>query len=185
MKTMMVPLIAIVSIPLNSCRYDCPCFDKSLLVWIPQEQGDKLEFTNKDYSDTLTFTVTKKYYSDNYKIERQNKQSCYPDAQLIMENNTDSLYYTLSIITNYNNTLTSLFGEINARQNKGYFGIDDCDLKNMTKKIIVIGKNYNALIFEKDTTTNDNKIYKIILAENYGLLKFYEKSGVEWTLIEN
>ncbi len=50
---------------LGSCKYECPCFDTSLLVWMPQEYGDSIQFTNQDNSDKLTFIVTKKYYSDS------------------------------------------------------------------------------------------------------------------------
>jgi len=169
---------------MSSCKYECPCFDKSLLVWMPQEYGDEIKFTNHDNSDTLVFIVTKKYYSDSYKIERQNKKSCEANAELITENIEDTLNYKLTIVTNYQNILTSIFGNIYVGNKKGRFGIDEPNLKELIKSKTINNKNYNTITFEYDTTTNSAEIYKIILAENYGLLQFYEESGEVWTLIE-
>lgn len=185
MKSQKIILIVLFGIiAMSSCKYECSCFDKSLLVWMPQDYGDKIQFTNQDNLDTLTFVVTKKSYTDSYKIERQNKQSCFPSAYLIADNFEDTLNYNLTIETDYKNILTQFFGSIYLGNKKGTFGINDPNLKELVKSKTINNKNYNIITFENDTITNNNEIYKIILAENYGLLKFYEKSGKVWTLIE-
>ena len=176
-KLLLLVLFAILS--LSSCKYECPCFDKSLLVWMPQEYGNTIQFTNQDKSDTLTFYVTKKYYSDSYKIERQNRQSCYADAELITRNDTDSLFYSLQISSDYNNT-SSIVSEISVKQALGSFGINNIN----SQEYILNNKSYKSLFLESDTTKTNDGIYKIILAENYGLLQIYEKTGEVWTLIE-
>jgi len=183
MKAQKIILVALFGMfLLNSCKYECPCFDKSLLVWMPQEYGDKIQFTNQNNSDTLTFTVTKKEYTDSYKIQRQNRESCDAYAELIASN--DALLYSISFDKPYQSDYI-LDGGIRLNYNvAGGFTFSFSDINKLTKKYIINNKSYNAITFEQDTTANNNEIYKIILAEDYGLLQFYEKSGEVWTLIE-
>ena len=98
MKTIKILIIiTFASILLNSCKYECPGFDKSLLVWMPQEYGDEIKFTNNDNSDTLVFTVNKKEYTDSYIVERQNKKSCDAIASLGAKNNFSNSNFSISI----------------------------------------------------------------------------------------
>ena len=183
MNTKRIILIVLFGIfAISSCKYECPSFDKSLLVWIPQNVGDEIQFTNQDNSDTLTFYVTQKSYTDSYKTERQNQESCSASAGLTANN--DTLQYSIYFNKPYN--ADYIFeGEIKLNSNiAGVFSISFSDINNITKKIVINNNEYKAIIFENDTNTNDVEIYKIILAENYGLLQFYEKSGEVWTLIE-
>lgn len=54
--------ITIITLLTNACKYKCPGFDKSLLSWIPKNEGDTLNYTNVN-TDTLSFVVEKKNYS--------------------------------------------------------------------------------------------------------------------------
>lgn len=59
MKIFISILLIISGILLNSCKYECPGIDKSLLKWIPQEYGDKIKFYNQ-FNDTIEFIVNQK-----------------------------------------------------------------------------------------------------------------------------
>ena len=46
------------------------------------------------------------------------------------------------------------------------------------------GKFYNeVLVIERDTATYSENIWKIIIANNYGIIRFFDrKTGYVWTL---
>lgn len=186
MKTIKILIfIAFASILLNSCKYECPGFDKSLLVWMPKEYGDEIKFTNNDNSDTLVFTVNNKEYTDSYMTERQNKKSCDAVASLGAKNNFSNSNFYISIYNPYNSDIgISIYIYLIEEQleKTGEQSISFTNINEIKEPIVINNKTYNAIIIENDTLINQNEIYKIILAENYGLLKFYEKSGIEWTL---
>lgn len=182
----MLILSIISAIVFNSCKYECPGIDKSLLKWIPQEYGDGIKFYNQ-FNDTIVFIVNKKEYTDSYQVERQNKKSCDAIAAL---NAKSSLNYSQFNITfskpiQFDFSLNINIGlVINDLEKTGGYGLEFSDINSLTESFTLNDKNYNSIIFETDTMTSNADIYKIILAENYGLLKFYEKSGAIWTLIE-
>lgn len=177
--------ITILALLANACKYECPGFDKSLLSWMPQNEGDTLNYINKN-TDTLTFVVEKKNYSKSFKIERQNKKSCYSDAILDAFNTFTLTGFTIRFNESYSNNLSmSCTININNKEKYGYFYYDNIkNLNNLSQKIKIDNKSYKeTIIFENDTINNSNKIYKAIVANHYGLVKFYENSGVEWSLL--
>lgn len=75
--------------------------------------------------------------------------------------------------------------ENNNLEKIGGGNLEFSDINSLTESFTLDGKNYNSIILKTDTITSNAGIYKIILAENYGLLQFYEKSGTIWTLVED
>ncbi|HPL05303.1 MAG TPA: hypothetical protein PLG05_09020 [Bacteroidales bacterium] len=67
MKTSTLIFLLLAMFFINSCRnIECPCFDKSLLTWMPYEVGDRLIYVNQQ-NDSLIFTVKSKHLSEAYK----------------------------------------------------------------------------------------------------------------------
>ncbi len=177
--------ITIIALLTNACKYECPGFDKSLLSWMPQNEGDTLNYINEN-TDTLSFVVEKKNYSKSFKIERQNKKSCYSYAILDVFNTYTLTGFTIKFNESYSNNLSISFTiNIDNKEKYGHFNFDNIkNLNNLSQEIEIDNKSYKeAIIFESDTINNSISIYKAIAANNYGLVKFYEKSGVEWSLL--
>ncbi len=179
--------ITIIAFLANACKYECPGFDRSLLSWMPQNEGDTLNYVNKN-TDTLTFVVEKKDYSKSFKIERQNKKSCYSDANLYSKNQIHNSEINFSIVENWNNVLSICVNlyllKYYETEKQGELCIETQNINNIIEALNIENKAYKeAIIFENDTINDSNNIYKAIIANNYGLIKFYEKSGVEWSLL--
>jgi hypothetical protein len=179
-------LILTFFVLLNSCKYECPEIDKSLLKWIPQELGEKIRYYSQ-FNDTIEFIVNQKEYTDSYQTERQNKKSCSAIATLKAKSPINHSFFYITFHKGvqpefYLNGNISLVA--NQLEKIGVCFFKFTDINSLTESFTLHDKSYNSIIFEADTMTSNALIYKIILAENYGLLKFFEKSGTTWTLIE-
>jgi hypothetical protein len=69
-------LILLISLFVTGCNYNCPGFDKDLLVWMPYETGDELVYTNQQ-NDTLKFTINQKEISEPYETSHKNRNHCH------------------------------------------------------------------------------------------------------------
>jgi hypothetical protein len=172
---------------LISCRgsKQCPPLDRNLLVWIPYEKDDAIRFVNAK-NDTIQFKVSEKeIYDDLGKY----KDLCDSKVSVIFQDNENEFIYTI-----YNSFDNSIIFNISM-----YFfnksGVFDYSLKNYSSlqeqiihDTIIDNQNYsNAIMISVDTIKYPDlsHFWKIIIAENKGIVKFYDRIDNEtWTYIE-
>ena len=191
MKSIKILILLIFMVFLNGCYEKCPPFNKDLLTWMPSEEGDVLKYSNQQ-NDTLTFTVYGKSLSEDY---RNRGYRCSSEASLSLWNDSSATYsVSMNCYEDISVSLSSSFFLIIDFEERIYSGgshyVDDieCCIDTLTVDNVF----YNETItMECDTilypsTESDNyRIWKAIVANNYGVIKFYDRyTGYEWTLVE-
>ncbi len=185
--TLFFLLIAIFFI--NSCKIECPCFDESLLTWMPYEVGDRLTYVNQQ-NDTLSFTVKSKILSEEYKERKRFEDECSSDAEFEINDDLSTSGYRF-VINKYiqNIGIQYEFGLLiddnvnNPNYSSGYGSSNiECCLDTIT----INDKFYNeVIIIERDTIIFSDEIWKVIVANNYGIIRFYDReTDYVWTLVD-
>jgi predicted DNA binding protein len=173
-----IVLISLFVLAVSSCNYSCPGFDTELLKWMPYELDDELIYTNQ-YDDTLIFRIYQKEISESYETSHKNRNYCeshlYYDIAEISNQSINMIFRINKLENN-----TSIGIEINIQNNSGFFYIET---ENLNTKIITLESNsYETITFENDTIGDDNEIWKVILAKNYGIIQFYDREAdFVWT----
>ncbi len=167
---------------ITGCKYNCPGFDEKLLSWMPYEENDTITYISQQ-NDTITFQINKYSVSNSYETTRKNRDYCASDASFYTIDNEGKVCGVGTWISMDNNK-TNINVSVNINNNKGEI---DKTVKNITDAVETLsinGKQYDeVLIFEQDTIKQDDEIWKIILANNYGIIQFYDRvTGYIWTL---
>ncbi len=186
MKIIKIIFLLCIVILTNSCKVECPCFNKNLLTWMPYEVDDELLYVNQQ-NDTLFFTVKSKILSEEYKEKKRFEEECFSKAEFEISDDLSTSGYDYTIY-NYKDGATidfkfSILIHNNVYSSGGNSFLDiDCCLDTMT----INNKLYQETItIERDTINFSDEIWKVIVANNYGIVKFYDKkTGYEWTLVE-
>lgn len=167
-------LISLFVLAVSGCDYNCPGFDTELLKWMPYELGDELIYTNQ-HNDTLIFTINEKEISEPFETHK-GRNACNSSFFIAAFEQVNSLSCGFTIL---DEDIT-----IEISVNSCYDNIKTTDINIEQKEVVINNIIYNeTIIFEKDTTINDDRIWKIILAKNYGIIQFYEReTGQVWTL---
>lgn len=187
MKAIIYFLISVVII-FNSCKKECPPFNRELLCWLPYTINDTLIFVNNQ-NDTISFIVNEKnIYDDNTKYGRWDKCQCSSEANInafslqnsenfirqnILYSNVKDIYFNISLYFN---------------NRGGEFSLFTMDINNNVLNSIVIDncEYYDVIIIENDTikypTISD--YWKIVISRDIGLVKIYARENKIWTLIE-
>lgn len=189
MKTIKIFLFILILFVFIRCKYECPGFDKTLLTWIPYNTGDELTFTNQN-SDTIKFTIVRKAVSEEEKVKRScGSECCVSTANIIAESTYDDnykknlLYFEITISYNIGNFMHCKIFLEKYNNNNGMAGIRNFELHIDT--MTINGFLFNeVVVLERDTLRfPDDEIWKVIVANNYGIVKFYDrKTGDEWIL---
>ena len=176
--------LIIFVIVLSTCNKDCIKFDRDLLTWIPYNIGDEIYFTNQN-NDTLTFIINEADIYDDESYCRCEKCECVSYASFSTAVNIeDFINGEISVIEN--NIKIMSFG-IRVGDSNGYHSLSGSNIFNDTISYSINNVTYNeVLLFEVDTILQPkHEIWKIIVANNYGVIKFYDRyTGHEWTLVE-
>lgn len=183
MKTSTLIFLLLAIFFINSCRnIECPCFDKSQLTWMPYEVGDRLIYVNQQ-NDSLIFTVKSKHLSETYKEKKRFEDDCISNAVFHLSDTERSQYY---FNIDNNEAGTSITCKISLQISDNVFssGIASSYIEGKLDTMTINGKFYNeVLVIERDTVTYSENIWKIIIANNYGIIRFFDrKTGYVWTL---
>jgi hypothetical protein len=180
MKTTILILLISLFVFVTGCDYNCPGFDKDLLVWMPYETGDELVYINQR-DDTLTFTINQKEISEPYETSHKNRNYCVSNAMFYATDHNMNGVST-EIINDRDYLSVSVSAKVNDNSGLDYLKIED--IASIIQQYTIASKLYEeVLIFEKDTITNDDEIWKIILAKNYGIIQFHDRETNDvWTL---
>jgi hypothetical protein len=182
-------LIIFVFVLLSSCYKKCPEFNKKYLSWMPYNIGDELIFINQN-NDTLSFIINRKYVTDEHKIKRIGKCSCgTPHAIAEGTSYEDNNYRNngLTFEINYANNINEGYMSFEIFLGKYNNHLGYCSKRNFESYIDTMTINgffYNEIVvLERDTINFTDEIWKVIVANNYGIVKFYDReTGDEWTL---
>ncbi len=188
MKKIKIFLFILFLFVFIGCKYECPGFDKTLITWIPYNVGDELIFVNQQL-DTLYLTVTTKSVSEEYEARRSCKNKCCDSKATIMANDEyDDNYrqnaFRIEITFTYvENWMSSNINLEKYNNNSGYCSITN--FENHIDTMSINGFLFNeVVVLERDTLRfPDDEIWKVIVANNYGIVKFFDrKTGDEWIL---
>lgn len=189
MKTSTLIFLLIVIFFINSCKVECPCFDKSLLTWMPYEVGDRLTYVNQQ-NDTLSFTVKSKILSEEYKEKKRFEDECVSDAVFDINDDLSTSGYRFVINKDMQNIgIHYEFGLLidNNVNNPIYSsGICSSNIECCLDTITINDKFYNeVIIIERDTINYSDEIWKVIVANNYGIIRFYDReTDYVWSLVD-
>ena len=164
---------------LTSCEYNCPNFDENLLSWMPYKKNNSLIYTNQQH-DTISFQINKVDISDGYTTSRKNRNCCESRAIVGEVNNLKGIGCEIILLENS----LSIQVSIRIGNNNGLNFLETNDIYSDTQILSINNKQYSeVLVFERDTIKYDDEIWKIILANNYGIVQFYDReTGYIWTL---
>jgi len=179
-----ISIFLISLIIISGCDYPCPGFDKELLNWMPYNLNDELVYINQ-YNDTLKFIVDAKEVSPPYETSRKNRDYCESHVSFnIREVLQPYINVIFSNIYQLEDNIT-IATEIDVENSSGYCYIETNNLDNDIKELTINNVEYKTIILEKDTLKYDDKIWKIIIAKNYGIIQFHDReTGNIWTLQE-
>lgn len=188
MKTIKALLLISVLFVLVSCEYECPGFDRKYLAWMPYNVGDELIFYNQN-SDTIKFNVLRKEVSDEIKVPRScGSKCCDAYASITAKSTYDNYqrdYLRFRIVFDYmgNSMHYEIYlGKYNKSTGK-------CSIDNFENHIDTMTINNvfyeEVVVLERDIVKfPEDEIWKLIVANNYGIIKFYDKkTGDEWTAV--
>ena len=170
---------------LVSCKYTCPDFPESELKYIPYNLNDSIRYSNK--SDTIEFIVTDYYKTEenivktelpvmdlkceekaNYSTDKNFKIGCYIKESYDISKHFNVEFDSKNIFSFslYNNYYEE---GIIKREFKEQFEING---------IIY----YNCIILEKELS--QYLIWKIVKADNFGIIEIYHKDYQDpWRII--
>ena len=182
-KAIVLSLIIIIAI-ISSCKnqQECPAFDRNLLVWAPYEKNDTIKFENNK-NDTINFIISEKTIYDHKGIY---KNGCFSECSVYCVDNGKEFNYK---IHNYCDDCIQFSLNIFLNNKSGSFSLDTDKLNdNIINETAIDNKKYtNVIIIKTDTIKYPNlsHFWKIIIAKNKGVVKFYDRIDNEtWTLIE-
>ncbi|GAB4287483.1 MAG: hypothetical protein Kow0068_13280 [Marinilabiliales bacterium] len=187
MNKIKILLLFVIVILMNSCKIECPSFDKSLLTWFPYEVGDQLMYTNQ-HNDTLIFSVKSKNLSESYKEKKRFEDECISDAVFYLSDDFSTIAYSQYYFTiDYDESgITIKYNiELLISDNVYCSGSGSSDIECCLDTITINNRLYQeAVIIERDTINFSDEIWKVIVANNYGIIKFHDReTGYEWTLV--
>lgn len=180
MKSKQFFLIIVFSISLStSCNYNCPGFDTKLLEWMPYDLNDKIIYYNQN-NDTISFTINQKDISSSYETSYKNRKECVSEMSI----GEASSEKGLGININKKSDLIIISAAARINSNSGSIYLETENIENETQTLTINNKSFTeTIMFEIDTTKNDMKIWKIIIAKNYGIVQFFDRETDEiWTL---
>jgi hypothetical protein len=188
MKTLTLIFLLIAVYFINSCKVECPCFDKSLLTWMPYDVGDVLTYVNQQ-NDTLSFTVKSKILSEEYKEKKRFEDECVSDAVFHLSDDFSTIAYSQYYFTiDYDESgITIKYNiELLISDNVYCSGLGSSNIECCLDTITINGEYYNeTIIIERDTINYSDEIWKVIVANNYGIIRFYDReTDYVWTLVD-
>jgi len=154
---------------------------------MPYNIGNELIFVNQ-HLDTLYLTVTTKSVSEEYEARRSCKNKCCgSDATIRANDEYDDNYRKNAlkfeiVFTYMESWIHSSISLGKYNNHKGMAGITN--FENHIDTMTINGFFFNeVVVLERDTIKFTDEIWKVIVANNYGIVKFYDrKSGDEWIL---
>jgi hypothetical protein len=178
--------ILLIIIASHSCKVECPCFDEKLLTWMPYDINDKLMYMNQQ-NDTLVFFVKSKTLSVEYKEKVRFKEDCTSEAYFKINDELLSSGFEYFIREDTKDVVISCYFGLLIQDN--IYSSGDCSFSNIyccLDTMTINNKLYDEVFtIERDTINFSDEIWKVIVANNYGIVKFYDReTGYEWTLIE-
>ncbi len=181
--------IIIVILLLNSCKQSCPAFSEQYLEWMPYENNKTIKFKNK--TDTIIFEIENFYKSKEQKISNWKfAVSCSPSANFIT-NIADQLNVSISglaqILENSNDVDYSYSFNCSAScSDVFYFEVKNDTLGGFGKMhdttIVIDNINFTDAFYLRNET--NSKIKEIYIGKGYGIIKFVETNGTEWTFVK-
>jgi hypothetical protein len=188
-------LILMFSFVFKSCTYHCPGFDDtSVLTWLPYKTEGSIRY--KNFKDTIVFIVnrdfvTKKdkfttgfpvmdidcglvyaYYKtqiNNYTNLSINEYCVQGDFLSIRFVNNDSIKIPYDFLTNYKSDTSDNKQKIKYHDK---FEVDNIEYNNVYE-------------IKQDTMDNNIRIWRILLAKNYGIILFDDRNTEkEWIIIK-
>jgi hypothetical protein len=166
----------------------CPCFPEKYLTWLPYENQNQIKFTN--LQDTIVFFIEDFYKSEEYEIDSKFDVSCHSEANFITQKQATTNYILNGISTVFENSDDATFQYYinnNNLTDEFTFRIIDNEINYATEifeNLVINQKDYNNVIYlNKDTLNNNVIISDLYIAENFGIVKFKERDGTEWLLI--
>lgn len=174
--------IVLLSVLSTSCLVECPEFDSKLLSWMPRNPGEKVMYVNQD-QDTITFVVNTKSMNGQYHIKRSQKEYCGTYGSIRMTDTLAKNSINLEIREQDKRTYFSV--EIHLYQENLFSGQMtfegiECCLDTITINGVTYNEAYSHI---QDSTYFDDEINKVVLANDFGIVKFCNKqNGDEWVL---
>lgn len=166
----------------------CPCFPEKYLTWLPYENQNQIKFTN--LQDTIVFFIEDFYKSEEYEIDSKLDVSCHSEANFITQKQATTNYILngkISTIENENYLKFQYYINQDNLTDEFTFRIIDNEINYATEifeNLVINQKDYNNVIYlNKDTLNNNVIISDLYIAENFGIVKFKERDGTEWLLI--
>jgi hypothetical protein len=173
----------------NGCKKKCEPIDDKLLAWMHYKTPEKIIYTNQ-FADSIFFHFDSEDRSLGYDVDLSSPCHSYVrytaggfsqhGISFTIEKTKQAVCFTIIIYYNVDSIHKS--------------GIIKTFYKNINKEIQAVSTNgatYNeALIMEQDTNDyfrygdSSKDIWKCFVVKDHGLMQFYEKSGVVWTLVE-
>jgi hypothetical protein len=193
MRKKVVFIVFLMLILFNySCKKDCSSFDNELLSWINYKKPDILIYTNQ-YGDSLKYYNGFQNKSTGYTINKDISSPCHSWARfkayavdtndvIVLRIEKTKSDFAFTFLINY--TYDSIY-------KKGYIKTYYTKIENDINTITIKGISYNeSLVMQTDTNEFFGEgyyrkdIWKCIVVKDRGLMQFYEKSGMIWTLVE-
>lgn len=171
---------------LNACKYQCPSFPESKLIYIPYEMNDTLKYSNG--IDTIVFVV-----SEYYQTEKHTFSTAFPIMDLWCEEKANyktdqNLKVGCFISESYDEY--ELFEVKFNELNKFTFSLSDKSVfeggiikEEFSDQLEINGRLYhNCITVEKNTLYN--LIWKIVKADSVGIVEFYHNDYQDpWVLL--
>lgn len=174
---------------LASCKKQCPPFDRSLLGWIPYQVDDTVGFTS-NANDSIFFIITdKEIIDDESTYGSCDKCGCSSNSSMYYEEIINGDYFISERIINEKNNSIALVISVYMNEKAGEFSLITDDFhSHVVDELIINNKTYNNLIIiESDTIKHPNysEYWKIILAENKGIVKIFGRATIpDFAIIE-
>lgn len=188
-------LFLIFSFLLNSCTYYCPGFDDTpILSWLPYKTEDSIRYKNS--KDTIVFIV-----NDDFVTKKDKITTGFPvmdiDCGLVYAYYKTQIDKSTSLSINeycvQDDYLSIRFiNSDSIKMSYSFLKNFKSDTTNNDQKIIYHGKfevnnvEYsNVYEIKQDTIKSNTRIWRILLAKDYGIILFDDrKLGNEWILIK-
>ena len=180
---------------LISCKKqkDCPPFSSSDLEYIPYETGDSLNFINQQ-GNAYQIIITGIDQSEAYDYECRDLHGICPCINYaeVISTNTEThdpvvfLRFEQSDVSDmqyFKYQVMDYHFEFDFRNELPY--IEDFPFIQFHDSLLVSGGFYYNVVEINNTDDPVSVISKVFFNENHGILKFIEKSGTDWSLLDN
>jgi hypothetical protein len=195
MKTKLLYFVVLAFImSMSSCKKNCSSFDDTLLPWITFQQKNILIYTNQ-FSDSLCFGKVSEYTSSSYTVQKNISEPCHSFSVFTASNlinDENNIYYQIEKVRNNIHITLNFIYPIRYDsiylywlETGGHFERDYKKLDESIHPTTINGIEFaNAITIEEDTCLYSDNVWKCIIIKGHGIMQFYEKSGVVWTLME-